>query len=526
MVIFSENSLAPLNQTTAALLAVAIVELFPDTLIVSGQGTPKYFYYDFVFSFEFKSHFIPLIEERMRLIIREKRPVRSLEMMPSNAASLMHHHHQRIAAERVLEVQRATVQMLQIGEFAVLCSQPFLEEFSIFFFKIFEGYPLEVTGISTTRIVGAASLDKETLKKMAKQPPISSQSHLKLARDMKFCEPMEEAGMWYWRPQGEKFRQQLIKFWQNAFVEQNFNLISSPTSWIGDGGERSICQSHRDYFLRFGEAKIAELVGISNAEFSDPSLGLFSPKAFSGDRAHLFCSDEKLLEECISSLRFILKIPKILGFEFETVLSVSRIGTQKAKAKGSALFRQVLEKVGVDYTVEKEFQAGTLASIDIRFADALGRRWTGPFLSMPDILMPSEKDSVLTLSAFGSLERTCALLLERQGGWLPLWLTPQQVRILVAHRKTDLYANEVYEILNAQGIRVTLESSEEKLKTRLYRAIVEKVPYILLLGEREEKAKVLTIRAHGESEEQILSLDEFCRRLKREIGSGNSEFKN
>lgn len=133
---------------------------------------------------------------------------------------------------------------------------------------------------------------------------------------------------------------------------------------------------------------------------------------------------------------------------------------------------------------------------------------------------------MVILSAFGSLERMCALLLEKNQGWLPFWLAPQQVRILVANDKTDLYAKRVYETLNTQGFRVAIESGKEPLKARLYRAIVEKVPYILLLGEREERGEVLTIRTYGGSEEQTLSLDEFCIRLKREMGSGNSELKN
>jgi threonyl-tRNA synthetase len=517
MEISSENPTVSLNQTAALLLAVAVVELFPDVLLIGGQGTSKYFYHDFVFPFEFKSDFLFLIEERMRLILREKRSFRSMEMMPSNAAALMLHQRQSIAAERLMHIQRATVQMVQIGDFAIFSPQHSLENLSIPFFKIFEGYPLALSEPKAFRIVGSASLDKEKLKEIAKQQPISLQSHLKLAPEMTLCEPMEELGMWYWRARGEQVRQQLLNLWRNKFEKENFELISSPTSFIKEGGEESIRQSHREYFSRFGSPKIAEMALILNEDFDDPSFGLLSPKAFFGDRAHLFCSEEKLLEECISSLPFILKIPKILGFEFEIVLSVSSEGTQKAKARGSALFRQVLEKTDHLYTIEKEYRTGTLASIEVRFADSLGRRWTGPYLSLPDVALPPGKGRMLTLSAFGSLERMCALLLEKKGGWLPLWLAPQQVRILVANRKTDPYANKVYEVLSHQGIRVTLDNGEEKLKTRLYRAVIEKVPYLLLLGEREEKAKMLTMRAYGENEEQTLSLDEFCMRLKREI---------
>jgi threonyl-tRNA synthetase len=524
MKISSKSPRLSLNQTAAVLMATAVVELFPNTLIVDGQGTAKYFYYDFIFPFEFKPEFLSLIEERMRLAIKEKRAVRRMEMMPSNAATLMKHLNQEIVADKLMQTHQATVQMVQIGGFTTFCPQSTLEELAIPFFKILEGFVWKISQSQAFRIIGAASLDKEILKQISKLPPISTRSHFKLASEMALCEPMEETGLWSWRPKGDSLRQRLVQLWQNEMVKQNFELISSPAPFVAGGGEESLRQNHREYFFRFGTPKIAEMAWISNEDFNDPSLGLLSPKAFFGDRAHIFCSDEKLLEECISSLRFILKIPKILGFEFEIVLSVSSVGAQKAKAKRSAIFRQALEKAGFNYSMEKEYRAGTLASIDIRFTDSLGRRWTGPFLSMPDVAIPQGKCTTLTVSAFGSLERICALLLENR--CISLWLAPQQVRILVAARKTDPYAKEVYEALSAQGIRVTLESGEEKLKARLYRAMVERVPYVLLLGEREEKARTLTVRAYGGSEEQVLSLDEFYMRLKREIESGISEFKN
>src|SRR5690349_9269961 len=137
-----KNPIVSLNQTAALLLAAAVVELFPGVQIVEGCGNSKYFYYDFLFPFEFKSDFLPLIEERIRLILREKRAFRSMEMMPSNAAMLMKHQHQRIAAEKLMQTQRATVQMVQIGDFALFCPLHPLESLVIPFFKILEGFSL------------------------------------------------------------------------------------------------------------------------------------------------------------------------------------------------------------------------------------------------------------------------------------------------------------------------------------------------------------------------------------------------
>jgi threonyl-tRNA synthetase len=526
MEVSSHHSLAPLNQTAAILIGAAVTELFPGALIVGGQGTPERFFCDFAFPFEFQPDFLNLIEERMRLIIREKREVRLLEMMPSNAASMMRHRGQPLAADALLDVQRAVVEMCQIGEFAAYSPFPFLQELTIPFFKLLEGFPLGIAGKKVIRIVGAATLEKDVLKAISKELPLSSRSHLTLSQEMEMLKPLSEEGFWLWLPKGEALRQSLIRLWEEEHIKQNFHFVSSPAAFIGDGGEGSVTWAHREYFFCSSAKRIAEIALLSSPHNSDPSLGLLSPKAYFVDRAHLFCPDEKLLEECISSLHFICKIPKILGFEFEIVLSVSSEGSQRARSKGLTLFRQALDRTGIAYTVEKDYRVGILTSIDVRIADALGRRWTGPFLSIPEAAMPVGKGSMLIRSAFGSLERMVALLLEKNMGWLPLCLAPEQVRVLVATGKSGSYARQVCEGLRSQGFRAAIEGSEGALKARLYKAIEEKVPYVILLGEREERARTLTLRAHGESKEQSLSLDEFCMRLKSELRSETSELTN
>ncbi len=525
MNISSSHSLTFLNQTAAVLLASAVTELFPGTLIISGQGTQQRFFYDFLFPFEFTPEFLILIEERMRLIVREKREARLLEMMPANAASMMRHRGQILAADVLDGIDRALVEMCQIGEFVAYSPFPFVEDLSAFYFKILESYPLGIPGRKTLRIVGVAADEKEILKKALKQAPASERSHLTLVRDKEMFEPLDD-GLWLWRSQGIALRRRLMKIWEEEHARENFNVVSSPAAFLGSGGVESITEAHKEYFFHSGVQKIAEVALVSSPHNSDPALGLLAPKAYFADRSHVFCPDDKLLEECISSLHFICKIPKILGFEFEIVLSILGEGTQKTKSRGASLFREALEKAGIAYTVEKNFRSGTVASIDVRIADALGRGWTGPYLRIPVAPMPVGKGSMLIRSAFGSLERIAALLLEQTGGFLPLRLAPEQVRILVATGRSLTYAKQVRQGLLAQGIRATLENSGEMLKTRVYKSMMEKVPYVVLLGEREEKGKTLTVRAHNENKEQTLSLDEFCMRLKSEMRSYTSELTN
>lgn len=519
-----ENHLARLNQTGAILLVAAVCDLFPDVLLMGGQGGGDRFYYDFIFPFEFQETFLAMIEERMRHLIREKRSVQHLEMMPSNAAAMMKHHGQEIIAEKLSQLECALVSMCKMGEFVAYCPLPFQKNLQLPYLKVFESFPLNLPGRKTIRIVGAVSEQKETLKELAKHS-YASHCHLTLAKQLGLFEPMDEEGMWFWRPRGEALRELLVEWWRQEHLKQNFSLISSPTSFLGEGKEVDLSKSHQQYFLRCGEPKVAEMAWILSAETPDPTSGLFSPGAFFADRAHLFCSEEKVLQECISSLHFILKMPKLLDFEFEIVLSVPSSGAQKTRTKRVALLQQALENNGLDYTVEKTYRFGSMASIEVRIADALGRRWTGPFLSLSTAEIPGGSGCILTWSTFGSLERWTALLLEKRGGWLPLWLAPEQVRILVASRNVNPYANEVLQVLRTQEVRATIESSQEKLKTQLYQAIQERVPYVVLLGEREEKTKSLTVRGINKDEQNI-SLEVFCTRLKVESRSGNSELTN
>lgn len=427
-------------------------------------------------------------------------------MMPGNAASLMQHHGQDVVADKLLDTTRATVQICKIGQFVDFCPYPILDQLAIPHLKLIEVFPIELFGRKIMRIVGCASTDKDSLKQLAKQTPPSERSHLNLGPQAGLFEPMGEEGMWRWLPRGEKLRNQLIQWWREQHISQNFNILSSPVSTIEE-----LRKSHAEcHSLK----KIAEIAWVTTEEEGDLFDGIFSSQAYTADFAHFFFLEEKLLQECISSLQFIIQIPKIFNFEFDIVLSISSEGNQKTRAKRVALFREALDKQGLKYSVEKSEKRGDLASIEVRIADSLGRRWTGPFLSFPAAMLPPEKGCMMSRSTFGSLERWVALLLEKSGGWLPSWIAPEQVRILALGRSAK--AGEMLEALKTQGMRATLEHSEEKLKTRLYRAMMEKVPYVILLGEREEKTKTLTIRAYGENEEQTMTFEGFCNRLKEE----------
>ena len=505
-----DTTFISVRQTAAQFLATAACELFPKTLLVSGQGTFRYFYYDFYFPFAFQNEMLPVIEERMRTLLRERRPIKRLEMVPSNAAALLEHQGQGVIAEGLRRSRSAVVQMCQIGDAVDFCPYEFSLKGNLGFFKLIEAYDPQIPGKKVTRIVGALSQGKEELKAIVKQPVPSLKDHMTLSRELQLFMPLGEKNQWMWLPKGEQIQAFLSRWWREEHVQQNFNFISSPAPFLSGGAEESMARCHLEFLSKNLSSKTAEIAWLPVLERGDFFGGLFLTAASFTDRAYLSCSAEKLLEETISSLQFILKIPKILGFEFEIALSVSSAGNQKERQKAVNVFSQALQELQLEYTLQKDHRSGVHACIELRILDALGRRWRGPHLSYSGISVPNQKESVLIRSAFGSMERLVGLMLEHTGGQIPFWLAPEQVRILLVGEKSSAWADEVCRGLRDQGVRVTTQSGPELLKTRMYCALREKVPLIVLIGEREEKTKSLTIRRSVENEEKNITIEEFC----------------
>ncbi len=404
---FMENSSqTPLNRSAALLLAAAVVELFPGTLLLSGEGTPTHFFFDLLLPFPFQKDLLGVIEERMRCILKERRGVRSMEMLPSNAANMMRHHRQELVAEQLLSLQRATVLLYQYGTcVAYFPGEEISSPLVIPFFKLFEGFLLKGGKEGCIRIVGAASSDKQKVKEFFKLPKISSRMQTKL------LEPLGEEGFWIWTPQGEVVRRAFVHWWEGKMQEQHFALISTPAAFLGDGDEAAWMKVH---LAQSKEKKTAELALMASSDEPSFEGGFLSPKVFFADRSYQICDEEKLLQECISSLHFILQLPKILNFEFELVLVVSSGGPKKGKEARVALVRKALEASTLQWKEEKREAFGNfegMIRVEVRMADALGRRWAGPFLGIPQ-----GKEIVLVRSLFGSLERIVALLLERAQG--------------------------------------------------------------------------------------------------------------
>lgn len=444
------------------------------------------------------------------------------EMMPSNAAQLFASRRQPRLAQRVSEAE-GFAQICSIGDFLDYCPHPFTASWPFTpYLKLFDIQ--ELPGTKTIRIIGALSADKKALKDFIKHTPSPALSnHLHFVSEKKLLTPLEE-GQWMWLPKGELVRELLVQWWRSQLKKRNFHFISTPSC----ASTPSLLHRHRECYLKTGYDNLAEIAYLSVPENSNEGNGLFEPQSAFSDRLTCFFLMENFLQSCISSLQFILEIPKILGFEFQIVLGLSTAkGSRQdgaARAQRQSLLRAALEKAGLKYAVEKTSAIRSEMQIELRLLDALGRSWSGPFIS----IIPTEiKEPALVCSAFGMMERLVGLIVERYSGNLPLWLAPEQVRLIALSNDAEQYAGRVQHRLKNEGIRSEVDSEASTLGHRLYRAISDSIPFTAIVGDREVSAQTLTVRVHGVQEEECMDVDALCERIHKTMNVGvESESQN
>ncbi len=406
------KNLSDLRQTFSLILAKAVLEVFPSTLLVGGSSAKFGFYYDFVFLFAFKKEFFSLIEEAMRKILKEKQPFKKLEMVPANAADFLRFKKQPLRAYEVEKSQKSLVFLTQIGEFVdysfalPLPHEGFPPVFKLLDFK--ERQEDEVV----TRIFATGFFLKDELKAFLKQDvSFDPVDHKQLGEDLKLFAPLEDPGYWAFLPKGEAVREVLVKYWKEASVKQNFQFVTTPRK-LSDDPSKEILETHLGLFK---EGRFAEITYVNDEEAGFE--GMLNPKGYFYDQEHIFCSEEDLLKETISSLQFILKIFKITGFEYSMVLcphGVGRLGSSPLWKKRVQLFKKALETSSLSYVIDVEEPVFGGPRVEIRVKDDVGKPWACSFVKLECVLLQDLKltNALLVRSTFGRFERFMALLLE------------------------------------------------------------------------------------------------------------------
>ncbi len=396
----------PIRNSAALLLAEAVCEMFPGTQIVQVQGTDTIFFADFLFSSPFEKVFLPLLEEKMRSLLPEAEEVVTMEMVPPSAAGLFQQAGQEVYLSRLPKDRRALVCISRWKKTVVLGSGPFAP-FETIAFCLSETYEAgSMDGFSMVRIIGNAFFDRQELQRWKKQKHIF-QPTVRLGQQL--VQPTED-GAWHWLPQGELFRQQWVRLWQDLIVKENFQLVSS----AHQHDLASLEAAHRQIFscIEKKGGDTLRLAEIAYIEHGDDEIeeGMKTPSAGWIDLAVTFCPEAQVFSECISSLQFIQQIPKILSFESQLVLCSSMHNSE------TKFLLKTLKAAQVAYVVD-DGDYDQRPRVEIRIKDGLGRFWPGPsFWVEPKKAgakprLPPGFHAVVR-TAFGKWERMLALVLE------------------------------------------------------------------------------------------------------------------
>ena len=501
--------ISDLRSSAAALLALAVKELFPQVTLGENGSTSLGFYCDFFADFPFDSSVLQKIEERMDQSIWEKKEVLFREMTPFSAKEYFLFHKEPWLAKLAENSEAPTVSLIDIAGrmFFIQSSNKIKHLGEIGAIKIHKSEIL--AGFrKRIRVHGATFFDKQEKKEFLK---VSGEqvgiSHVNFGLEKKLFEEVKE-GKWVWFPKGQKIKSLLNAKLEQLFEDYGFLSIST-LPVVESFLRKDFFIQHRGIFekqeLTGQRFAISENVTVCELEDKIFSSGLLDSSNFQVNISHLFCKKELLLEEVISYLHFMTKIFKILDFAVQIAL-VGRL-----KSGEGAVLMDALRDSSLEFSQETE--KNETLRIEWRVQDRMGMLWPVSCLYTPQKFAQGGY-SCFSASFFLSLERMIALIIESKKGKIPVWLASCQVRIFPVQENNVEYAKEVALKLKKQGIRVEIEKSDGELKSRLRQAFLEEIPFVVAIGDKEAESKKVTLRGTG-IEPRSLSLEELIEMLNQ-----------
>ncbi|MBN1826069.1 MAG: threonine--tRNA ligase [Candidatus Eisenbacteria bacterium] len=576
----NEEAYEVYRHSASHLMASAIAELYPGVKFAIGPPTregEKYggvgFYYDLDMDSALTPEDFPRIEKKMRGLSGRDLPFLREEIGREEAIALFEKADQPYKVEMLRELPEGeTITLYRHGDFIDLCRGPHLSSTGeIRAFRL-----LAVAGAywrgdeknkMLQRIYGVAFPDDASLEAYLKRlEEAEKRDHRKLGRELDLFSSDETygPGLIFWHPRGARIRNEIERYWYDEHFRNGYDVLYTPHLakqhlWEISGHMdfyadrmyspmdidginyivkpmncpfhihvyKSRLRSYRDLPLRW-----AELGTVYRYEQSGELHGLKRVRGFTQDDAHLFCTPETLNDEIDRVFRFSIHILNDLGFEaFDVYLSTrpeKSVGSDDDWEKATAALRSALDDSGIPYQVDPGEGVFYGPKIDIKIRDSLGRSWQCSTIQV-DFNLPERFDLeyrgadggahrpiVIHRALLGSFERFFACLVEHYAGAFPVWLAPEQARVLPVSEKLDAYAREVEDRLVGEGLRATRDASNETLGNRIRKGREERIPYLLIVGEREAEARTVSARdrAGGQT---VLPIEEFVQRIRGEI---------
>jgi threonyl-tRNA synthetase len=566
----SEEGLEILRHSTSHVMAEAVKSLFPEAKVTIGPAIENGFYYDFDVPEPFSDEDLEKIEAKMREIVASKQPFVRREVTREEAISFFKQAGETYKVEILEELNEPVVSLYQQGSFVDLCRGPHIPDTS--YIKAFK-----LTGVAGAywrgdernpmlqRIYGTAFPDEESLKKyLAFLEEAKRRDHRRLGRELDLFQFSDEvgAGMVIYHPKGAMIRHILEIFEKKEHLRRGYQLVVGPTLlktelWKRSGhfdnyrenmyfteieGQsygikpmnclahmliyKSKIRSYRDLPIRY-----FELGTVHRHEKSGVLHGLLRVRQFTQDDAHILCTPEQLHSEIEGVIDFVIEVMDIFGFPYEMEVSTrpeKSIGSDEDWERATKALMEVLQAKGIPYAICEGEGAFYGPKIDVKLKDALGRKWQCATIQC-DFTLPERFDLtyigpdgakhrpvMLHRVILGAIERFLGVLIEHYAGAFPVWLAPVQAIVLTVTDRHIEYARGVFETLREKGMRVELDDRNEKLGFKIREAQLQKIPYMLVIGDREMQARTVAPRRRDGVQLDPMSVDEFCELVDRE----------
>ncbi len=572
-----ELNLETMRHSASHVMAEAVKAMFPDAKFGIGPAIEDGFYYDFDLPRTLSPDDLPAIEEKMRSIIAADTPFIRKEMTREEARRFFAGQPYKI--ELIDELDDETVSVYEQGTFADMCRGPHVNSTGeIKAVKLVSTAGAYWRGNEHNpmlqRIYGVAFGTQETLDgHLARLEEMARRDHRKLGRELDLFSIQDEfgPGLVLWHPKGAVIRREIEDFWKDEHVRRGYDIVYTPhlarmDLWRTSGhlefyldylyspmdveGQKYLmkpmnCLGHiliyktRLHSYRELPIRYAELGTVYRYERSGVLHGLSRVRGFTQDDAHIFCRFDQLEDEITGVLDLALFMIDSFQFSNYQVMLSTRpeksAGSPEVWEKATGILRAALERSGLNYEIDPGEGVFYGPKIDIKFESALGKAWQGPTIQVDFNLPPrfdvnyigedGKEHSVVMVhrTVLGSMERFLATIIEHYGGAFPLWLAPVQVKLIpVADRHLE-YAHKLAGELKAAGIRAEVDTRAERMGSKIRQAQLEKVPYMLVVGDKEAESGAVSVRLRSGEQLADQPFDEFKKKVSEAVASRTAD---
>lgn len=569
-----EDGKRTFNHTASHIMAQAVKRLYPDVKLTIGPAIHDGFYYDFDTETPFSPEDLEKIEAEMKKIVKEGLALERFELPPQDAIQLMKEKDEPYKVELIEEHagKGENISFYKQGEFTELCAGPHLMDVKpVKAFKLTNCTGAYWRGDAKNkmlcRVYGTAFPKASMLEEhMAMLEEAKKRDHRKIGKELELFTIMEEGpGFPFFLPKGMTLKNTLIDYWREIHQKAGYYEIQTPMilnralwersgHWdhykqnmyttVIDGEDYAIkpmncpggilvyktkMHSYKDLPLRMGELGL-----VHRHELSGALHGLMRVRCFTQDDAHIFMTREQIKDEIKGVVKLIDKVYNTFGFEYHIELSTKpddSMGSEEDWEIATDALRDAVTELGYDFEVNEGDGAFYGPKLDFHLTDCLGRTWQCGTIQL-DFQLPERfeleyigadgnkhRPIMIHRVVFGSIERFIGILTEHFAGAFPTWLAPVQVKLLPIADRHFSYLNAVKGRLERHGIRCEIDDRSEKIGFKIRSAQLEKVPYMLVAGDKDIENNTVSVRSRKDGEQGACSLDDFIEKIEKEIES-------